>query len=90
MGMDLSPKVEGHDLHFNWNGWSEFTILLERWGVNTDEFVHHNDGDPISNETCKRIADELERHLPSMNERDQRWLRPMVNAFRNCGGMEQW
>lgn len=92
MGMDLSPQRgdESHSVSFNWSGWSYFLLLLREWGVLTNEFVHYNDGAPISEATCIAVADAMDKHMPTLHERDRKWLEPKVNAFRHCGGMEQW
>lgn len=56
----------------------------------SSEFSGFNDGEVISEETCKTVADAIEQHLSELEEVDQRWLKPHIALWRTCGGYEQW
>jgi len=101
MGMDLkpinptpdAPKDEDGRLEwgrYNWTGWRWIVDHLQAWGVSTSEFKGCNDGDPISAETCRKVADAIEAHLPELEERDRKWLAPHVERWRTCGGYQQF
>ena len=92
MGMDLctADASGSHDLRYNWNGWSYLIDLLNSWGVDTSEFVGFNDGDLISEETCKKVAAALELHLDELSDKDRKWLEPHIEEWRNSGGFRQW
>lgn len=60
MGIDLiSTKNE---FHYNWGGWRWLYEHLVGWDVGVEELKFTNDGDFISAETCKAIAEALDRH----------------------------
>lgn len=94
MGMDLVPinkdRINVAHLQYNWSGWRWIIDRLNKWGVDIEEFKGVNDGHVISEETCKKVADALEQHLPELEKDDQEWLSPHVAAWRTCGGYEQW
>ena len=100
MGMDLEPIAPAENApkgergpewgRYNISGWSYIIDKLREWGVPLDEFRHFNDGDPISAETCAKVADAIESHLPEMSDRDRNWLGPHVERWRTCGGYRQW
>lgn len=101
MGMDLkpinptadAPKDSDGDFRWgrhNWTGWSELVDLLQSWEVDTREFAGTNDGYVISAETCLKVADALEKNLPSQPQDIQDWLQPKIILWRTCGGYEQW
>ena len=69
---------------YNWSGWGVLLDSLREWGVDTAEFAGSNDGDVISDETCKKVADAIEKHAPA-----DHWLRDDVIYWRTCGGYEQ-
>lgn len=75
---------------YNWSGWRYITEKLAEWDVPLDEFSGFNDGAIISAETCRLVADAIERHLPELPEDDQAWLQPHIARWRTCGGYEQW
>lgn len=89
MGMDLKPKNGGEWLSYNWTGWRYLASFLHERGVDVSEFRGVNDGDPICETTCRRIADVLETSLPSMSDEDRRWLGPHIEQWRTSGGFEQ-
>lgn len=87
MGMDLM----GVGLSFNWTGWHIFLELLEKWGVNTDEFEYfNNDGHPISKSTCMAVADAIEAHLDELDDDIRDWLGPQIPNWRYCNGCSQY
>jgi hypothetical protein len=90
MTMDLRAKNHPHDLGYNWYGWDYLARMLDGLGVDTSEFKGCNDGHPISEATCKAVADALEKYLPAMSAEDRKWLEPDIQSWRNCGGFEQW
>ena len=99
MGMDLKPIDPSPDAptdeygvtwgRYNWSGWSWLVDHLNKWGVDTNEFKGMNDGDPISKETCLKVADTIEQHLDELEPRDQKWLKDDIVLWRTCGGYEQ-
>lgn len=60
--------------------------LLRSWGVDTSGLTRSNDGDPISGETCRAVADAIEAHLHELSEREQEWLGPHIEACWRCNG----
>lgn len=100
MGMDLIPQNPSDDAptdewgvtpgRYNWAGWHYITTKLEEWGVPLDEFANSNNGDIISEATCKLVADAIEQHLPELPEEDRTWLTPHVALWRTCGGYAQF
>lgn len=77
MGMDLKPVNPGPDHpkdekgnpvwgRYNISGWARLWNMLNDAGVDTSEFSGMNDGDPISDATCKEVADALEKLLPTI------------------------
>lgn len=70
---------------YNWSGWSRLNELLTQWGVYTGELSGLNDGDKISNSTCLKIADAIEKHLPELPKDEQEWLQPHIQLWRTCG-----
>ena len=61
MGMDLIGKNE--DMHFNWTGWRILCDLLYQLECDTSEMAGSNDGDTISEETCKVWAKAIKTGL---------------------------
>jgi hypothetical protein len=100
MGMDLvpvNPSAEmpndddyGNGLHYNWAGWRWITTFLEEKGVDLSEFSGFNDGEIISEDTCKIVADTLEEHLKGFDAETRNWIEPHILRWRTCGGYEQW
>ena len=101
MGMDLIPCAPSQDAprdennqivngRYNWSGWKWLAEHLVDWGVNTDELAELNDGDVISDRTCKIIADTIEQHLSELTIEDQTWIKQHIILWRTCGGYEQW
>lgn len=74
---------------YNWAGWSEIIRLLNEWGVDISEFARMKDGDEISDNTCKAVANAIEQHLPKLSEQDRNWLQPHIALWRTCGGYRQ-
>lgn len=100
MGMDLCPVAPSEDAptdenshiwgRYNWNGWRWLVEHLNKWGVDTIEFSGFNDGDLISEETCKKVADAIEKNLHTLDEEDQTWLKEDIILWRTCGGYYQY
>jgi hypothetical protein len=97
MGMDLTPVKPSADApinergkrvepHYNWSTWWDLVERLEQWGIDTFEFRGSNDGDVISEATCKTVADAIEQHLLDMPLVDHDWWKLQVQAWRTCGG----
>ena len=86
MGMDLI----GARLSYNWSGWRWLVARLKSWGVDVRELKFYNDGDPISPETCVAIADAIEVHLDELDDDDREVMASHIDAWRHCGGCEQW
>jgi len=86
MGMDLI----GSGLSYNWTGWRDLLQLLEQWEVDVSEFRGTNDGDPISPETCRAVADAIETHLDELEDETRNWLEPQIRHWRNCNGCYQY
>lgn len=101
MGMDLkpvnpSPGAPHHEDgtvkwgRYNWSGWRWLTEHLDEWGVDTSEFKGMNDGDPISEATCIKVAEAIEQHINELEPCDQRWLKDDIVLWRTCGGYLQY
>ena len=75
---------------YNWSGWSYICNLLNEWGVNTSEFSGMNDGEVISEETCKKVADAIEAHLDELDKEHREWLKDDIALWRTCGGYRQY
>lgn len=101
MGMDLKPinPSAGAPRHadgeikwgrYNWSGWRWLVDHLNEWGVDTSEFKGMNDGDPISEGTCIKVAEAIEAHLDELELRDQQWLKNHPTLWRTCGGYLQY
>lgn len=86
MGMDLV----GAGLSYNWNGWRWLVERLESWGVDVCEMKFTNDGDPISAETCRAVADAIDLHFDELDSEERNWLGPHIWQWRSCKGCEQW
>ena len=86
MGMDLA----GADLSYNWAGWRSLLALLKEWEVDLSEFRGTNDGDSISPETCKAVADAIEAHLHEVDSDTRKWLIPQISKWRDCNGCFQY
>lgn len=87
MGMDLI----GSGLSYNWARWQYLLELLEKWGVNIDEFEYfNNDGHPISKITCMAVADAIEAHLDELDLDTRNWLEPQIPSWRYCNGCSQY
>lgn len=63
---------------------------IRKASISTDEFTFINDGDPISETTCQRVASAIEAALPSLEEEDHEWLQPHIALWRTCGGYQQY
>jgi hypothetical protein len=58
MGMDLIPKnKEVTPIHYNWTWWGILLRFLEENKCPMSEFSGMNDGNLISETTCKRVAE---------------------------------
>jgi hypothetical protein len=90
LGCPPEVKRLASPLMFNWTGWRWLIDRLDDWGVDTCEFVYHNDGDFISAATCSQVADAIETHLGEVNDEDRRWLEKQIPFWRYSGGFEQW
>lgn len=87
---DATYDPNGHIWgRYNWSGWSWIEQHLQAWGVDTHEFDGSNDGEKISAETCRKVADAIEAHIGELDEEHQTWLRPHIELWRTCGGYEQ-
>ena len=80
----------GADLSYNWSSWRHLVEKLSGWGVDVSELKFNNDGDHISKKTCEAIADAIEAHLLELSFGELQWLEPHIDAWRDCGGCEQW
>lgn len=86
---DLSPGqvIWGQ---YNWGGWSRQIDLLQQWGVDVSEFSGVNDGEVISEATCKAVADAIEQHLPELSPIEQTYFGRKIALWRTCGGYRQF
>src|SRR5690242_19603192 len=90
MGMDLIPRNRiGYASYDCW-AWQFLCKKLMEWGVPTGEFSIYNEGEIISETTCKRVADAIEEHLGEIGDEHRRWLEPDIEFWRSCGGITQW
>lgn len=78
------------NLHYNWTGWRYITNLLEGFGVDMTQFSGSNDGDLLSQNTCKSVAKALEDHWQELSEDDQAWLTDHLPKWKWSRGFEQW
>lgn len=86
MGIDMI----GAGIGYNWQGWRWLVAHLESWGVDVSELKFSNDGDPISAETCRAIADAIEAHLHELDEYHREWIEPHIKSWRTCNGCSQY
>ena len=93
-----APRYSAEDNYFpdeviwgryNGTGWSLLIDLLNRFGVNTEQFAGCNDGDVITKEKCEEVANVLEANLSGMTSEDKWWLEPHIKLWRTCGGYRQ-
>lgn len=76
---------------YSWSGWNRLLEYLEKWGdVPLNEFAGTNDGDIISDETCKKVADSLERHLVDIEDDYREEFKSDIVLWRTCGGYKQY
>ena len=75
---------------YNWSGWSWLRQQLKQWDVDTSEMSGMNDGAIISEATCLKIADAIEKNLNTLQSEDRKWIEPHIARWRTCGGYEQW
>jgi hypothetical protein len=97
--MDLVPVNKGSEtLHYNWSGWRWLIERLIRWGVDISEFAG-NDGELISDATCKAVADALEKRSEELleeesDEQPRAWVKRLTTedarAWRQSGGFWQY
>lgn len=93
MGMDLIPvKPEPFvqpSLHYNWCGWRTLVGFLEKNEVDISEFSGWNDGELISQETCRKVANVIEDNLVEFKKTYERDMDDDINFWRHCGGCNQ-
>jgi hypothetical protein len=101
MGRDLEPINPSPDAprdedgqivwgRYNWAGWRWLVDRLIEWGGDVSEFSGWNAGDPIAAETCRKVADAIERHIEELDADDRQWLAEDISLWRTCGGYRQW
>ena len=102
MGMDLEPQAPTNEApickysngvkwgRYNWAGWRWLLDYLDDKGLDLSEFAGSNDGDLISDETCKKVANLIEEGLPALDDEYREWLTPHVQLWRTCGGYRQY
>ncbi|MBM3740867.1 MAG: hypothetical protein FJW39_34410 [Acidobacteria bacterium] len=91
MGMDLFSVSGTSGISYNWTAWRWLIGKLNEWGVDTSEFTDHNDGDRISADTCRAVADALEAHIDEIDDLETReFYREGIQAWRECNGFRQW
>lgn len=100
MGMDLEPiaPTDKHPLdsngeprwgRYNWSGWNYLGDFLEKHGCDV-ELAGMNDGEELSAEDCKRVAQCIEDNVDTLDARDKQWLSGHIALWRECGGYRQF
>ena len=75
---------------YNWSGWRWIAEHAHKWGVDVSEFDGCNDGKLIRSETCKAVADAIEKNLHTLDPSHRQWLEPHIALWRHCGGYRQY
>ena len=86
MGMDLI----GAKLSYQWHTWRYLQQLLQMWGVDISELKNFNDGDFISEQTCKAIGNALNSHIHELSLEDQLLFIPDIPRWLKCKGGSQY
>ena len=97
MSYDLKPQRPTEDAphdncnqpqwgRYNISGWTWIRNFLTNHGVDVSEFSGYNDGELIKADTCRLVADTIEKHIHELPENEQQWLRPHIQLWRTCGG----
>ena len=95
MGFDLKPNRDDSSWgHFNIWRWRDLIDFLNSFDFDTSELSQFNDGDFISETTCLRIADLLEKNSdtylgPNRTFHSKKWLSEQIEFFRKCKGCYQ-
>jgi hypothetical protein len=96
MGMDLvgewrksvpeniQKDPAGPYLHYNWTGWSYICNLMDKLGVDTEQFSGSNDGAELNGITCKAVANALDTYVNSKecSDTDKAWLSEHIPIWR--------
>jgi hypothetical protein len=92
--MDLYPMDQTCDdrpLHYSRAGWEVLIGFLRYCGIEVTEFKKVNEGNPISAETCFKVAATLDFHWDELIG-NKIWLRDHVQEWRRlaeAGGCQQ-
>jgi hypothetical protein len=78
---------------YNWSGWGALMDFLSDHGWDKDdmsEFAGTNDGYVISDATCKKVADTIEKFKVDYTAIFVHGIDQDIQLWRTCGGYEQW
>ena len=97
MGMDLVSK-KGKGLSYNWSAWVSLSEFLKAKGISVAEFAGSNDGARIRAQTCRLVADTIERNADEYNRLfgstipgadGEKPAAKHAKLWRNSGGFRQ-
>jgi hypothetical protein len=83
----------GSTFHLNWAGHSYMYSLLSQLGADLTEWSDFNDGEYISERTCKEWAALLKRNmsrLSELSEDKEKWILDFASFLDQCGGCNQY
>lgn len=76
--------------HYNWDRWRWLWSFLEPH-MDLSEFSGYNDGDEISDATCKQVANVIREQAPKLeDEEDRAWILEHAKLWETCGGYRQY
>ena len=93
MGIDLIPIKSKPFIqpshHYKWTGWRTHVRFVEKDDVDTSEFSGWNDGELISEKTCREVANVIEDNRTEFQKTYRRSMDDDINFWRHCGGCTQ-
>jgi hypothetical protein len=77
----IKPAQDDRPLHYTWAGWEVLIGFLKDCGIELTEFKRVDEGDPISAETCFKVANTIDFHWDELIG-NRIWLRNHVQEWR--------